>query len=75
MKKAKKIKLPKPGNEYGYSYEEIIKFMSKKELTEFDKWMFGQTCGLDDNHQPIYYTWDVERFLNLIRNKVPTFWD
>lgn len=78
MAKTKKVskikKMPKHKDELGYTAFELAKFMTKKELKQFYEWMYGQTCGIS-NGEVIYYAWDVERFLNLIRKGIPTYWD
>lgn len=31
--------------------------------SDFMKWMYGQTMGLNEDGTPDYYDWDVERFI------------
>lgn len=57
-----------------YFEADLELFMSKSELKKFDKWIRGQTCALIDGKM-VFYSWDVERFLKLVREKIPTFFD
>lgn len=34
-----------------------------KTWKDFMEWMFGQTVGVDDNGETIWYKHDVERFI------------
>jgi len=75
--KAKKItnSLPKPHDRLGYTYEELKTFLTSKELKKFNDWIYGQTCAINKKGQFIYYAWDVERFVDLVRKGKPTYWD
>ena len=58
---------------YRYTY---VKFgdIPDEYQRKFADWMIGQTCGvIDEKFVP--YAWDLERWLNLKINKVPTYWD
>jgi len=77
-KKARKdpCLLPKPLHKIGYTYSEIESFLTKKELKKFNDWMYGQTCGVDENTgQHLIYAWDVQRFVDMVRKGTPTYWD
>lgn len=76
-KKSKKaIELPAPKHKRGYTYEEIRSFLTEKEFRKFTNWMGGQTCSIDEKtNELLIYAWDVQRFVEMVRNKVPTYWD
>lgn len=66
--------VPKPPHPYGYFKEDIVEMMSGKELKQFGTWIEGQT-GMIVEGRLLYYTHDVLRFLNLVRNGQPTYFD
>lgn len=73
---AQKCGIPEPDHIYGYTHSYIRSFLTKEEIKQFDIWMYGQTCALDEKtKQCVYYEHDVERFINLIRKGVSTYWD
>lgn len=74
-KSKKKIQLPKPKHKRGYTYEEIKSFLTEKELKRFNDWIYGQTCDVDEMNELLIYAWDVQRFVEMVRNNVPTYWD
>ena len=60
----------------GYFWSSIEKMMTKKEFKEFKKWMYGQTCAIDEKtNQVVVYSWDIDRFLDMLRKGKPTYWD
>jgi hypothetical protein len=69
-----KLGVPEPPHQYGYFMKDIIEMMSAKELRQFGAWMNGQTGMIVDGNL-LYYTHDVLRFLNLVRNGQPTYFD
>lgn len=69
------ILLPKPEHPYGYTIKQVEEILTKTELKKFDKWFIGQTCTGDNNGNMIVYTHDLERFVRLVRNNTPTYWD
>jgi hypothetical protein len=71
----KRLGLPKPINDYGFSYPQLQESMSQVEFKKFVDWMYGQTMMLHEIHGPVVYTEDVIRGLDLIRNRKPTNWD
>lgn len=74
-------KLParKYEDQFGYYLlDDVKKMLSKKELREFGKWMYGQTCPLikvGELEECAYYEEDVIRFIGLIRYNIPTYFD
>ena len=44
--------------------QEVIKLIGRNRWKEFEKWMTGQTCGLNKDGTLDYYTWDIERFID-----------
>jgi hypothetical protein len=77
---AKKIELPGPNCEIGYS-EDLLEEVLGERYPEFKKWMVGQTGGICDGsrfdaennrmvasgcgpHGFTSYSWDVQRFLD-----------
>lgn len=73
---AQECGIPEPDHIYGYTHSYIRSFLTKEEIKQFDIWMYGQTCALDEKtKQCVYYEHDVERFINLIRKGVSTYWD
>lgn len=69
-----RVELPKRQYQHGYSYDELADFMSEEELLKFNKWIGGQTCAVEDD-QIIYFSWDVQRFLENVRTGSKTYWD
>lgn len=68
------VELPKPLYTHGYSYEELPDFMTEDELAKFNKWIGGQTVAMEEG-RIIYYSWDVQRFLENVRKNSKTYWD
>jgi hypothetical protein len=71
----KRLKLPEPDHEYGFSTGLLERHLSPTELERFFDWMTGQTCAVDDKLGVINYTWDVLRGLDYIRHGTKTYWD
>lgn len=71
----KRLKLPTPDHEYGFSTSLLEKHLSPAEFERFGEWMNGQTCMLDDKLGCINYTHDVIRGIDFIRHGKPTYWD
>lgn len=71
----KRLKLPEPDHEYGFSSKLLKASLSEKEWAKFASWMFGQTCMVDDKLGLINYTHDVIRGIDFIRHGKPTYWD
>lgn len=67
-------KVPKPRNKLGYSSTELESFMTETELKKFNKWIRGQTCAIV-NRTILYYPWDVQRYLDSVREGKLTYWD
>jgi len=44
------------------SKEEIISEVGEDEFERFDKWMTGQTVGVNKDKTINYYRWDYERW-------------
>jgi hypothetical protein len=66
--------VPFPRHEHGYCRAELQAFVKAAALKKFLKWMYGQTLALENN-KPIYYTYDVTRWLKLVIYETPTHWD
>ena len=71
----KRLRLPEPDHAYGFSQKVLEANLSSKEFEAFNKWMYGQTMMLDEKLGPIVYTHDVIRGVDLIRNRIPTYFD
>jgi len=71
----KRLGLPEPDHDYGFSTDLLKAHFSKPEFERFCEWMNGQTCMLDDKLGTINYTHDVIRGIDFIRNGTPTYWD
>lgn len=71
----KRLGLPEPDHEYGFSTELLKKHFSQAEFERFEDWMTGQTCMLDEKLGTINYTHDVIRGIDYIRHGKPTYWD
>lgn len=70
------VKISAPKNRLGYVLSELQVIMSEKELSYFEEWMRGQTVGVDQETNEIYYyIYDVHRFLAMSRGGIPTIWD
>jgi hypothetical protein len=52
-------------DEIGYTDKQLKKVIPKSLIKRFNKWMYGQTCGVKDNGEVVTYKWDVDRFLDL----------
>jgi hypothetical protein len=57
-----------------YFYEDLAKLMKFHELKRFLRWIAGQTVGVV-NKKIAYYSWDVDRFLELVREGKQTYFD
>ena len=42
---------------------------------DFDRWMNGQTVQVDEDNEIIYYPHDVDRFVKMTLDNVPTYFD
>ena len=51
-------------------WREISELMGKRRYKKFLKWMYGQTTS-----EHGVYPWDLERYLNMINNGKPTYFD
>lgn len=71
----KRLGLPEPDSDYGFSTKLLQDNLSQPEFEKFSEWMNGQTCMLDDKLGVINYTGDVIRGIDFIRNGRPTYWD
>lgn len=71
----KRLELPMPDHEYGFSTGLLEKSLNEGEFRKFLKWMYGQTCMVDDKLGTINYTHDVIRGIDFIRHGKPTYWD
>ena len=54
--------------------DHIPKLLNKTERPKFKKWICGQTGELL-KHGLGVYTWDVRRFIELVREGKPTYFD
>jgi len=63
------------GQLYAYSDKDIKLFLTKQERKKFYQWMSGQTGPVLKDGTCGYFRHDVERFIKLIRAKVPTYFD
>lgn len=70
----KELELPEPAHPYGFRDSQLLESLSKTEYKKFWKWMYGQTMMMDEG-EPIAYTEDVLRGVQLIRYGTPTYWD
>lgn len=71
----KRLKLPTPDHEYGFSTKLLENNLPPSEFKKFGEWMSGQTCMLDEVLGTINYTHDVIRGIDYIRHGQPTYWD
>ena len=71
----KRLRLPNPDHEYGFSGKLLEEHLSREEWEKFAEWMNGQTCVLDDKLGLINYTHDVLRGLDYIRHGKKTYFD
>jgi hypothetical protein len=49
----------------GYTEEEVRKMLGK-DYKKFEKWMYGQGCGVDEKGNTIFWKHDVEKFMEKI---------
>jgi hypothetical protein len=70
-----KIKFLKPKHKYGYYEQQVRDMMEDSEWSKFLSWMTGQTVMATKAGKTVFFTRDVQRFLELVRNGVPTYWD
>ena len=56
--------------------KEVKKLLKENKLkwSDFSKWMNGQTVGMKDGEID-YYDWDVQRYIQLLVNNKPTYFD
>lgn len=71
----KRLKLPQPDHEYGFSSQLLKANLTEQEWAKFSAWMYGQTCAVDEKLGLINYTHDVIRGIDSIRHGKPTYWD
>lgn len=71
----KRLSLPDPDHDYGFSTKLLKNNLSAKEFKELAAWMYGQTCMIDEKLGTINYTHDIIRGLDYIRHGKPTYWD
>ena len=77
-KKTKINKILKPrkdqdGDDY-YFDEDIKKMLTNDEYIKFNEWISGQTGSFIDGKCAIF-AHDVNRFLRMIREGIPTYFD
>ena len=53
---------PLPDHEMGYTHAYLRKHLGDR-WDAFSNWMDGQTVAIDVNLGPVYYTYDVQKFL------------
>jgi hypothetical protein len=58
-----------------YCFSEIEEILNKKELKQFNEWMYDQTCYMNDIGEMLYYSHDIYRFLRMIRKNASTYLD
>jgi hypothetical protein len=71
----KRLRLPEPDHEYGFSTSLLARHLSPSEGERFWDWMSGQTCMIDDKLGVISYSHDVIRGLDFIRHSKETYFD
>lgn len=71
----KRLELPEPASDYGFTEQQLLDNLSKSEYNKFCKWMCGQTMMVDKEGRPIVYVEDVLRGVRLIRYGTPTYFD
>lgn len=71
----KEYGIPRSENVMGYSGKELKAILTKKEQKQFDRWFYGQTAALDNDGHVLVYEWDLLRFIGLVRQNIPTYWD
>jgi hypothetical protein len=58
-----------------WSEEKTKKYLSDRMWKKFGFWMMGQTRPLLKNKKPGYFSWDAERFADLILEGKSTYFD
>jgi len=60
-----------------YVIKEVKKLLRHYKIPyrKFNKWFIGQTYMVLDNGKIGYFTWDVQRFIKMEVDNVPTYWD
>jgi len=71
----RRLSLPEPDHEYGFSTLLLKEHLPSAEFNKFCKWMDGQTGILDAKLGMINYTNDVIRGIDFIRHGKPPYWD
>lgn len=56
-------------DEISLSYEQVRDLIGKENMTNFLRFMNGQTCCIRSNGKIGYYQCDVDKFMKLIREK------
>ena len=71
--------MEKPEHELGYPEPQAKRIVGKGLWDDFANWMAGQTVAVDEvNGATIYYTYDVQRYLDMKRTgrkEHPLEWD
>lgn len=79
MKKTKEKKPPKTKKETKLpdclTSDETKAYLNNRIWEKFGKWITGQTCPVMEDGKLGYYSWDVERFADMILERKPTYWD
>lgn len=73
-----KIILPPSKHPYGYTPEELKAILKNYGVTmkQFSKHAIGDTCALHpQTGEVLRYGSDIEKYLNIILNRVPYLWD
>lgn len=76
-KRILKKPLPKElDHEYGWYGTTLKKCFYAKDLKKMNHWFTGQTGAIcEKTGQFVYYSWDVDRYLNLMLKGEPTYFD
>lgn len=78
--KQKILKKPLPktlDHNLGWYWGTLKKCFYATELKKLGKWFRGQTCAIDskNNNEIVYYSWDVQRYLDYALDGKPLIWD
>lgn len=62
----------RPDHALGYTEGFLRKLLAPERWSHFLDWMRGQTVGVNElDNTPVYYTYDVERYIKIYGTEKP----
>lgn len=69
------MKYAKVEPKHGLTEGELKSYFGDLLMNKMGKWMDGQTCMVTKDRQVIIYPEDIDRFVGLLFEGRPTYWD